>query len=165
MLLLCTKLDTDTRMFTAGKHYEARPANDRGTLVEVTDDLGHTRVILTGDLRFPIMGARGDNASAHFESLAPVDAAALPEEFAKHLAGFVQVTGGSFHAVVGLMDVHPYPYGRHDQTWGYRSDWKRPNGERVGVTIGGTTFSARAYFVPRAFFETHRASLQRIGEV
>lgn len=84
----------------------------------------------------------------------------LPER----LKGLIPVTRDSFFASVGHLNVHPSIYGNHDRTLGYLSDWKLEAGvgERIGATIGGTTFCEKVYFVTPSFFNKNAATLTRL---
>ena len=57
----------------------------------------------------------------------------------------------SFFAALGPLNVHPTPVGRWSDEWGYRSDWKTPEGRVLGVTIGGTTTRQRIYLATPDF--------------
>ena len=52
--LRCTLLDQSTRMFTTGKAYAVRPG--AGITREITDDLGHTRVLSSSNAPRFIVG-------------------------------------------------------------------------------------------------------------
>lgn len=68
----------------------------------------------------------------------------------------VRVSKETFFATVGRLNVHPtIGQQKWDQVLGYRSDWKTPHGEVLGVTVGGTHLSETEYMVTRAFFEKH----------
>ncbi|QNK01746.1 hypothetical protein [Dyella telluris] len=85
----------------------------------------------------------------------------LPER----LKSLIPVTRESFFSNVGELNVHPCIFGHdYDRTLGYMSDWKLEGGagERIGATIGGTTFSEKVYFVTPAYYEKNKATLTRL---
>jgi len=61
------------------------------------------------------------------------------------------VSSEQFYAALGAKNVHPTPVGRWSDEWGYRSDWKTPDGRVLGVTIGGTTTQKRVYLATPDF--------------
>lgn len=84
---------------------------------------------------------------------------AIEKQMPLEIEGMVTVSQAAFFAVVGGLDVTPYPVGNYDPIFGYRSHWKRRNHMMVGITVGGTWRSHHRFMVTREFFEENRIAI------
>lgn len=95
--------------------------------------------------------------------MATTETTAFEKKMPEAIDGMVTITRNAFFASVGRLNVHPGVVGRYDRTFGFRSDWKTPDGEVIAVTVGGTVFAHTRYMVTQRIFNGHRAAIAAAG--
>jgi len=58
------------------------------------------------------------------------------------------VSREAFFAYINPRNVSPNPEGRHHHDWGYLSEWRDTARRLVAVTVSGSTFRPKQYFLP-----------------
>ncbi|WP_211100330.1 hypothetical protein, partial [Azospirillum sp. TSA6c] len=77
----------------------------------------------------------------------------------------IEVSKGSFYAVIGKLDVNPHVVGAFDKVTGYTQEWITPNRAVLGKTVGQCAhgLKPKKYFVTEEFFTKNSAALTRIA--